>query len=72
VSAHGQNDAQAHACKPATGWAGPIYASVAWAGFKIELGRTEQWAGSVLCKVLFQLFKNYPNLVIQVCCLPEF
>jgi hypothetical protein len=43
-----------------------------WASFEIELGHTEQWAGSVRCIVLFQLFKNYPNLVIQVCCLPEF
>jgi hypothetical protein len=42
-----------------------------WASFEIELGRTEQWANSVRCTVLFQLFKNYSNLLILVCCLPD-
>jgi hypothetical protein len=46
----------------------------AWplAGFEIELGRTEQWAGLGSVHNVFQLFKNYPNLVIYDCCLLEF
>jgi hypothetical protein len=28
-TSHGQNGAQAHACKPATRWAMPVYAGVA-------------------------------------------
>jgi hypothetical protein len=55
-----------------TGWAGPVHAGVASGRLEIELGHTEQWASSVRCTMLFQLFKNYPNLVIQVCCLPKF
>jgi hypothetical protein len=67
-----QNGAQARTCKPTIEWARPVHDGVALAGFKTELGRTEQWAGSVRCTMFFQLFKNCPNLAIQVCCLSEF
>jgi hypothetical protein len=54
---------------------------VGWASLSRHgLGPVSKWTwaalssgpGSVRCTMLFRLFKNCPNLVIHVCCLPEF
>jgi hypothetical protein len=61
ASARGQNDTQAHARRG--NWSGgPAESKPVWprAGFKMELDRTEQWAG--LGKS-FPIFKVFPNCI---------
>jgi hypothetical protein len=71
VSARDQNGPMHTRASLRSGGLGQFMPAWPWAGFEIELGRTEQWANSVRCTVFFQLFKNYSNLLIHVCCLPD-
>jgi hypothetical protein len=61
ASARGRNDAQARAHRG--NWpGGPAHSKPAWprAGFKMELDRTEQWAGPGKS---FSIFKVFPNCI---------